>query len=120
MSRQKPDWKRIYLSFDGRINRSTWWLMVWLPLMALNFVAVAVDYAVGNVGESGYGMFSLIAALVTVVPMFAAYVKRAHDRGRSGWFVLLLLVPLANLWAIVELLFLRGTVGENKFGPDSV
>lgn len=51
-------------------------------------------------------------------PNLAVGIKRCHDRGRSGWFLLIGLVPLLNLWLAVELMFLRGTVGSNRFGPD--
>jgi uncharacterized membrane protein YhaH (DUF805 family) len=45
--------------------------------------------------------------------------KRCHDRDRSGWFQLIVLIPiLGALWLLVELGFLRGTIGANRFGPD--
>ena len=45
--------------------------------------------------------------------------KRYHDRDRSGWWLLLILIPLLGpLWLIVVLGFLKGTEGENRFGPD--
>jgi len=50
--------------------------------------------------------------------MVAIYVKRLHDRNHSGWFALLLLVPLVNLWPAIEIMFLRGTRGPNRFGAD--
>ncbi len=48
----------------------------------------------------------------------AVNVKRAHDRGRSGLFLLVLLIPIVQLWPLVELYFFRGTSGQNEFGPD--
>lgn len=49
----------------------------------------------------------------------AIAVKRAHDRGRSGWFVLVGLIPIVGgLWLLVELGFLKGTDGDNAYGPD--
>jgi uncharacterized membrane protein YhaH (DUF805 family) len=66
---------------------------------------------------------------VTIIPIFdliilwpgiAILIKRSHDRDRSGWFILLFLVPFLNLWPLIELLFLRGTIGSNRFGPDPV
>jgi uncharacterized membrane protein YhaH (DUF805 family) len=54
--------------------------------------------------------------LVGLWPSLAIYIKRAHDRGRSGWFVALMLVPVLNLWVLVELLFLPGTAGPNSYG----
>ncbi|HAE49771.1 MAG TPA: DUF805 domain-containing protein, partial [Tistrella mobilis] len=45
--------------------------------------------------------------------------RRCHDRGRSGWFQLIMLIPLIGwIWLLVEIGFLRGTEGPNRFGPD--
>ena len=78
----------------------------------------------GDVGtfneELSVGLFSGISAVLLLYPIFAVYVKRAHDRNRTGWFVLLLFVPLVNLWPLVEFFFLRGTEGPNKYGPDPI
>ena len=49
-------------------------------------------------------------------PLLAVSVRRLHDSGRSGWFVLLLFVPLINLFCIA-LLCLPGTPGPNRYGP---
>jgi uncharacterized membrane protein YhaH (DUF805 family) len=43
-------------------------------------------------------------------------VKRCHDRNRSGWFLLIGWLPIMNLWLFIELGFLAGTVGPNRFG----
>ena len=46
-------------------------------------------------------------------------VKRWHDRGKSGWWVLIALIPLVGpIWAIIETGFLPGTSGPNEYGPD--
>jgi uncharacterized membrane protein YhaH (DUF805 family) len=45
--------------------------------------------------------------------------KRLHDRDKSGWWVLITLISiLGDLWLVVECGCLRGTVGENRYGPD--
>lgn len=44
-------------------------------------------------------------------------IKRCHDRDRSGWFVLLALVPIVNLWYWFDVHFVDGTKGANRFGP---
>jgi uncharacterized membrane protein YhaH (DUF805 family) len=64
------------------------------------------------------GVFSLIASLVLLWPFLAVEIKRCHDRGRSGWFLLVGLIPLVNLWVLVEVFFLRGTLGDNQYGQD--
>jgi len=66
------------------------------------------------------GVWIVLAILyiALIVASLSAQVKRLHDRGRSGWFVLLSLVPIANIWIFIEVAFLKGTTGPNDFGPD--
>ncbi len=45
-------------------------------------------------------------------------IKRCHDRGRTGWFMLLNIVPIVCLWPVVELLFMKGVAGPNEYGAD--
>jgi len=57
------------------------------------------------------------------VPYFwidiALHVKRLHDRNRSAWWMLFSLVPVIGLvWLVVQVGFLRGTLGPNRFGED--
>lgn len=59
-------------------------------------------------------------ALVMLYPTLAVNVKRCHDRGRSGWFVLVGIVPLLNYWYLIEICFLPGTEGANQYGTDPV
>jgi uncharacterized membrane protein YhaH (DUF805 family) len=62
---------------------------------------------------------ALIAQLLLVWISIVGGAKRCHDRDRSGWFQLIILIPvLGALWLLVELGFLRGTIGANRFGPD--
>lgn len=69
-----------------------------------------------------------IGGLVTMIIMIVAYImllvtslfimiKRLHDVNRSGWLLLLLLVPLINIILGLYMLFARGTDGDNKYGP---
>jgi uncharacterized membrane protein YhaH (DUF805 family) len=57
---------------------------------------------------------------LSLVPQLAIGIKRCHDRNRSGWFVLIAFIPLVQLWYFVEMGFLSGTRGDNRFGPDLV
>ena len=59
-------------------------------------------------------------SLVLIWPSIVMYIKRAHDRNWPGAFILLMFVPLVNIWPLIELLFLRGTIGSNRFGADPV
>ena len=62
---------------------------------------------------------ALIVLLALSVPSFVLAIKRCHDRDKSGWFVLISFIPVIGpIWLLVELGFLRGSQGENRFGPD--
>lgn len=111
------DWKRLYLSFDGRINRKPFWI----GLIVLGLVNVGVQIIISFAFPDS-NTAVILTALVTLLylyPMVAIYVKRCHDRGKSGWWCLLLLIPLIGaIWALIDLGILRGTDGPNDYGPD--
>jgi uncharacterized membrane protein YhaH (DUF805 family) len=56
-------------------------------------------------------------AYVTVISIFAVSTKRLHDRNRSGFFILLFIIPIVNLWLTFQLFFFGGSEGPNRFGP---
>ena len=69
---------------------------------------------------------SFAVSLVLLIPCYIAYlwftlaigVKRLHDIDKSGWYLLILLIPIVNfIWALY-MLFADGTVGPNRFGAD--
>ena len=113
------DYKQFYLSPEGRVNRKQWWLWLVLPLTAIGIVLVFVDMATGRYNpERGIGLFSGIFALLSLIPGVIVYIKRFHDRDKSGWWVLIGLIPLIGpLWPLIECGFLKGTAGPNRFGP---
>jgi uncharacterized membrane protein YhaH (DUF805 family) len=60
---------------------------------------------------------SLILVLILLWPSLAIQIKRFHDRDKSGWWVLLNLIPIIGpIWLFIELGFLPGTPGPNRFG----
>ncbi len=102
-----------YFSFEGRITRSTYWLRYNLPIWLASIFAPAIAY--GLFGSDN--VVSLIVSIAFLWPSLAGTAKRLHDRGRSGWFMLIVFVPLIGvIWLIVECGFLRGETGLNRFG----
>lgn len=106
---------RRYFDFSGRSQRKEYWLFVlfqWLlvlPLLGLFAVTGGANAAVMVTG------WIVLAALI--IPMVAVQVRRLHDQDRSGWWILLSVVPFGELPLIAMMLF-DGTVGGNRFGPD--
>lgn len=114
---------QVWFSFDGRINRSTFWLKWWLPLVTASaFVYLVVLWVV--LQEVLLGSFLLFVfpawGLLYCWTSMAAYAKRWHDHDMSGWWTALLFVPLVGFfwgfYVFIKLGFLKGTDGPNRYG----
>ncbi len=106
-----------YADFSGRAQRAEYWyftLFYILIYLALAFIdGVAGTFSM----EMGMGLASTIFMLVMIVPSMAVGVRRLHDTDRSGWWLLIGLVPLIGIVLIVFLVR-DGTPGENRFGAN--
>ena len=121
---------RRYADFSGRSRRKEYWMFVLLFVIvyaicyALIFTGMpTIDPMTGQMTGGG-GALSMIGsaallifALGSFIPSLAVIVRRLHDQDKSGWFVLLGLIPIANIVLLV-FMFLEGTKGPNRFGPD--
>ena len=95
-----------YIAFDGRAGRSEYWYWV-LFVVIVSIVLSIVDSMFGlMVGTSG--ILSTLFGLATVVPSVAVAIRRMHDVGKSGWFVL---IPLYNLYLAIQ-----PSDGPNAYG----
>ena len=111
--------RELLFSTRGRITRSDYWLRFVLPYFVIFVVISYIDLTAGTYYDKlDVGLLSLLFALAVLYPWIAVGIKRCHDRNRTGWFLLIGLIPLVSIWLVVELGFLRGTVGQNRFGPD--
>lgn len=94
-----------YVDFSGRASRSEYW---WFILFVVILEMVAAYF-----GQTIY----YIVALALFLPTLAALVRRLHDTDRSGWWALLLLVPIIGGLILLIFAILEGTPGPNRFGP---
>ena len=118
-------WRR-YLQFRGRSTRRELWLFV-LTELAMLRVLVAIERtllrASGGAEMDDTHTYWLMASLgifvlLFVIPTFAVTARRLRDCDQSGLGCLGLLVPYLGLLTIFVLLFVPGTRGPNRFGPD--
>ena len=133
------DWRYIFTSLDGRINRTKWW------------GAAAIVVPIGLIFMTGFlgGFLATLAVFALFFPSYAACAKRFQDRNRPGRTALFGLVPVAvasliyawgltgsttemgligglcmlvyfgvGLWFLIDLGLLRGTPGQNRYGGD--
>ncbi len=112
------DWKYLYTSFEGRINRSKFWAGVGV-LFAVGILVNIIDALLGLQVGQGFGVLGIVFTLAAIYPALALYAKRWHDRDKSGWWTLIILIPIIGpIWLLIELGALEGTRGANRYGPD--
>lgn len=112
------NWTYVWLSVEGRINREVYWLKFALPYLIGYLLAAAIDVVLIISQVYGFPILIFVVIVLGFWPSIAAAIKRLHDRDRSAWFLLFALVPFANIWIMIEVYFLKGTDGPNRFGPD--
>jgi uncharacterized membrane protein YhaH (DUF805 family) len=109
------NWRQYLFSFQGRVGRQQYW---WMILLSLPFIAAAFVVNGGLEGDpTDYP--GILLLLPPLWPTAAVSIKRWHDRNKSGWWILIGLIPIVgDIWVLVENGFLRGTPGDNRFGPE--
>jgi uncharacterized membrane protein YhaH (DUF805 family) len=106
---------RKYVDFRGRASRSEYWYFV----LANFLLGVAVGLVCAIVaGKSAVFVGVGLMVLVIFLPSLAAQVRRLHDTNSSGWWVLLGCIPYVGGLIMVVWYCIKGTAGENRFGPD--
>jgi len=111
-----------FVTFSGRASRAEYWFF-FLFNVGVMVVAVFLDQLLGtgvDLDSSGSdtGLLTLIWYLVEVLPSISVSVRRLHDRNRSGWWYFFVFVPVAGPITLLIWYCMRGTSGDNRFGPD--
>lgn len=127
---------RRYADFSGRSRRKEFWMFALLNLIIstalLTFIVIRIYQVLIEVGERGvatdYHMETMmpnslmivlfVYSLATFIPSLAVTVRGFHDQGKSGWFVLLWLVPYVGVIIVLFFMCLDGMRGDNRYGPD--
>ena len=106
---------RLLLDPRGRISRRSWWLYAVALMLGLGLLL----HALLGIARVRLETAEQLVNLVLLWPVLALSIKRWHDRDQSGWWVLVVLVPVVGwLWALWCNGVLRGSAGPNRFGAD--
>ncbi|MBI1283134.1 MAG: DUF805 domain-containing protein [Thiobacillus sp.] len=105
-------------SFSGRARRKEYW-MFFLFVFLIEIVLGVIDYALGTFStESGIGLLGGLFALGILIQSIAVGVRRLHDTGRSGWWLLINLLPVLGSIIWLVLMVLEGEQNDNQYGPN--
>lgn len=122
---------RRYAEFSGRSRRMEYWMFVLFNMLVSSAIAIVfgqnqatqttqVGFQIGfstNLTGTG-GILQNLFGLVSFIPGLAVYIRRLHDSDRSGWWTLLVFLPLFGWIALLVFACLDGTRGPNRFGED--
>lgn len=101
-----------YAEFSGRARRKEYWMFFLFNVL----IAIALAVVEGMVGSPGVvgGLYSL----AVLIPGIAVAVRRLHDTGRSGWWLLISLIPLIGTIVLIIFLVQEGAAEDNDFGAN--
>ena len=107
-----------YAVFSGRARRAEYWYFVLFNLIIV-IVLSLIDTFLGTFNVMrGVGLLSGIYGLAVLIPSLAVTVRRLHDIDRTGWWILINLVPLIGTIVLLVFALTPGTPGSNRYGPD--
>ncbi len=102
-----------YVKFDGRASRPAFWWWV-LFVILVSVAANIIDLAIGA------PVFSALVGLGLLLPGLSVSIRRLHDTNRTGWWILIYLIPLIGLIVLLVFYLQQGDPGENRYGPPPV
>jgi uncharacterized membrane protein YhaH (DUF805 family) len=120
-----------YVTFSGRSRRSEYWWWV-LYMIITGIVVGIIEYSLGlGTGTVSSGSGELAAtynggplsglwSLLNLLPGIGVAIRRLHDTDRSGWWLLIALVPLIGAILLIVWFATKGTTGPNRFGDDPI
>ncbi|GGF83958.1 MULTISPECIES: DUF805 domain-containing protein [Mameliella] len=98
-----------YIKFEGRSNRGEYW-WAFLAIIIISFVLGLID------GMLGIMVLGTIFSLATLIPGIAIGVRRLHDIDKSGWWLLIGLIPVIGFFVLIYFFIQKPTPGPNRFG----
>lgn len=108
-----------YAGFSGRAGRREYWMFYLVYLVIYVALAIASAVLPGTLG-SAFGILVLVFAVGLLVPSIAVGIRRLHDSDRSGWWLLIVLIPVIGIFWLLYLMIIEGTPESNRFGSSPV
>ncbi len=107
-----------YAVFNGRARRKEYWFFSLFNLIIIIVLGV-IDGMIGsNSASAGMGLLGGIYMLAVLVPAIAVGIRRLHDTNRSGWWLLIVFVPLIGAIVLLVFMVLDSSPGENQYGAN--
>jgi uncharacterized membrane protein YhaH (DUF805 family) len=106
-----------YVVFSGRARRKEFWMFV-LFNVTISIILGFIDRLIGTDYGRGNGVLGTIYSLAVLLPSLGVTWRRLHDTNRSGWWILIGLIPIIG-WIVLLVFYAQeGKPGDNQYGPD--
>jgi len=106
-----------YAVFEGRARRREYWFFA-LFVVLISVVLTIIDAMIGTMTSQGAGILSGLFCLAVLIPSLAVGARRLHDTGRSGWWLLIGLIPFIGAIVLIVFFLLDSQPGTNAYGPN--
>ena len=101
-----------YAVFEGRAQRQEYWMFILINIL----VVIALGIIESLIGLSG--VVTTLYSLAVFIPSLAVSVRRLHDTERTGWWLLIGILPLLGPLVLLIFYCIDGDYGDNDYGPD--
>jgi uncharacterized membrane protein YhaH (DUF805 family) len=111
------------MQFDGRSQRKEFWIFVLFNVLIIPALSATRFLSPWNPGLNEYGVAAsfvplALYILAIIIPGLAVTVRRLHDTGKSGWMILLCLIPIVGGIIVLVFMALDSDPGPNQYGPN--
>ena len=106
-----------YAVFSGRAQRKEYWMFVLFNII-IAIVLGIIEEVIGLSSEPGQGILTNIYSLAILLPSLAVGVRRLHDIGRTGWWLLIGLIPIIGVIVLLVFAVQDSQPGTNQYGPN--
>ena len=107
-----------YATFSGRAQRAEYWWFYLISTLIIIGLSL-IDQATGTLDEeTGMGLLTTLYSLAILIPSIAVGVRRLHDTGRSGWWLLIGLIPVIGSIVLIVFFVLDSEPGDNAYGAN--
>jgi uncharacterized membrane protein YhaH (DUF805 family) len=104
-------------NFSGRSRRKEYWMFI-LVTFIISVILTILEMALGLEFNENFGILTTLFSLILLIPSLSVTVRRLHDTGKSGWWILISLIPLIGGIVILIFTLMDSEPGSNKYGPN--
>ena len=110
--------KQHYADFGGRARRQEYWMFCLFNIIIAILLGVMAGIGAAVLDTGAFLLLPNLYSLAVLIPGIAVSVRRLHDTGKSGWYLLVGLIPVVGVFILLYFMVVDSTPGNNEYGPN--